>query len=279
MPPKSKHQKLEQLEHLFKAVNQPYATHEEVKSLLDALLKAVREYKQALSSENTAADSKLQKKLGDFIRNIEIQQFALEKKLSGAQKEPLKRVKELEKQIEKDIERVYDAIPDIRGVQERIEEVAALIPEVPEAQEPPTPEEVRDALQTLEDEDRLDASAIKNLPKTIEEYTSVGIHGPLWGLQDVDVVDIAIGQSIKWTGVRWIPYTPAGTGTTSVYNEVVDGSGTSWTLDNEPEAGTLRVYANGQRLALTTDYTITGTTLTTVLSWSAGTILADYEYA
>ena len=65
---------------------------------------------------------------------------------------------------------------------------------------------------------------------------------------------------------------------TAVYNEVVSGSGTSFTLANTPTAGTVRVYGMGQRLVLTTDYTISGAGITPVLSWSAGQIIADYTY-
>lgn len=65
---------------------------------------------------------------------------------------------------------------------------------------------------------------------------------------------------------------------TFVYNEVVTGSGTSWTLANTPVAGTQAIYANGQRLTPTVDYSITGVAITTVDSWVAGTILADYQY-
>lgn len=67
-----------------------------------------------------------------------------------------------------------------------------------------------------------------------------------------------------------------GSSGTAVYNEVVSGSGTSWTLANTPTTGTLLLYANGQRLTPIVDYSITGATITTVLSWSAGTLLADY---
>lgn len=63
---------------------------------------------------------------------------------------------------------------------------------------------------------------------------------------------------------------------TAVYSEVVSGSGTSWTLANTPNAGTLLLYANGQRLAVTTDYTLSGATITTLTSWALGTLLADY---
>lgn len=65
---------------------------------------------------------------------------------------------------------------------------------------------------------------------------------------------------------------------TSVYGEVVAGSGTAWTLASAPTAGTLRLYANGQRLTVTVDYTQTGTSITTLTGWAVGTLLADYSH-
>ena len=67
-------------------------------------------------------------------------------------------------------------------------------------------------------------------------------------------------------------------GSTQVLNEVVSGSGTSWTLAHTPNATGIALYANGQRLAPTVDYTLSVAAITTVLSWSAGTLLADYQY-
>jgi len=64
---------------------------------------------------------------------------------------------------------------------------------------------------------------------------------------------------------------------TAVYNEVVAGSGTSWTLAGVPATGTLRLYANGQRLTITVDYTLAGAVITTLTSWVSGTLLADYS--
>lgn len=65
---------------------------------------------------------------------------------------------------------------------------------------------------------------------------------------------------------------------TQVYNEVVAGATHTFTLANTPATGTLRLYGNGQRLTPTVDYSITGAVITTVSSWSAGQILADYSY-
>lgn len=68
-------------------------------------------------------------------------------------------------------------------------------------------------------------------------------------------------------------------GASFVDNEVVSGSGTSWTLAHTPTSGSQHIYANGQRLTpgAGLDYTISGATITTALSWSAGALLADYR--
>jgi hypothetical protein len=66
---------------------------------------------------------------------------------------------------------------------------------------------------------------------------------------------------------------------TPVYDEAVSGSGTSWTLAHTPVSGTLRLYGAGQRLTGGgVDYTLSGATITTINSYSAGQIRADYNY-
>jgi len=62
-----------------------------------------------------------------------------------------------------------------------------------------------------------------------------------------------------------------------IYNEIVSGSGTSFTLAHTPISGTQELYGNGQRLYPITDYTISGASITTVNSWLAAQILADYQ--
>ena len=64
-----------------------------------------------------------------------------------------------------------------------------------------------------------------------------------------------------------------------VDNEIVSGSATTFTLANTPTVGSVHVYGSGQRLTpgAGNDYTISGSTITTVNSYSAGSILADYR--
>lgn len=77
-------------------------------------------------------------------------------------------------------------------------------------------------------------------------------------------------------------------GGTPVDGEVVAGSGTSFTLANiPPVAGSVKLYASGTRLNVSTsgagggnnDYNINYTTgvITTVASYAAGTLIADYR--
>ncbi len=62
-----------------------------------------------------------------------------------------------------------------------------------------------------------------------------------------------------------------------VDNEIVSGSGTAFVLANTPILGSEHIFAGRQRLYPTTDYSISGTGITTVLSWSTGDLLADYR--
>jgi hypothetical protein len=64
-----------------------------------------------------------------------------------------------------------------------------------------------------------------------------------------------------------------------VENEVVSGSGTSWTLANTPVAGSVKLWGAGIRLTpgAGNDYTISGATITTASSYSTGALIADYR--
>ena len=64
-----------------------------------------------------------------------------------------------------------------------------------------------------------------------------------------------------------------------VENEVVSGSGISWSLANTPVSGSVKLWAGGIRLTPGSgnDYTISGSTITTASSYSTGALIADYR--
>lgn len=94
------------------------------------------------------------------------------------------------------------------------------------------------------------------------------------GAREVNFVGSGVAAEII-NGI--VTVTVAGGGNAMVDNEVVSGSDTTFTLSQMPVAGTVHLYALGQRLKLTTDYSISGVDITTVSSWSAGELTADYQ--
>lgn len=145
---------------------------------------------------------------------------------------------------------------------------------------PDMAEDIRNKLELLSGDDRLDASAIKNLPESVKTIIETGGGGSstLFGMMDVALTGIATNQSMKWNGTKWVPYTPAGA-TTKVWGETPTGSGTTFTLAHTPATGTLRVHRGGARQKVTTDYTLSGTTLTLLVTLDAAEVLmVDYEY-
>lgn len=59
----------------------------------------------------------------------------------------------------------------------------------------------------------------------------------------------------------------------------LNGSNTSFTLAYDPNLdASLEVFINGQVQVLTSDYSLSGTTLTTVRAWRSGTVLRVSYY-
>ena len=70
---------------------------------------------------------------------------------------------------------------------------------------------------------------------------------------------------------------------TDVYNEVptgtINGTNAAFTIANTPVSGSVRVYLNGLREKLTSNYSVSGTTITFVTAPETGDeILVDYKY-
>lgn len=272
--------KLQRAKAIIDALNTDYVSYDEAKNLFSVLQQAVQDAKTTLESLVSQSKSEVSADCQKMQKDIQAFEAGVDKLIKKLSKDT---INTMDEKITKAINGVLKLIPkvpdpiifDPTSLQNQIDVLLAY--ETPELEAT----EVRDKLETLKDEDRLDASAIKNLPEAVHTETKhvIATSTALWHLQDVDVAGIAVGQSIKWDGVRWIPFTPAGGTGTAVYNEVVSGATDTFTLAHTPTSSAiLRVYANGQRLLPTTDYTLAGAIITTVQNWSAGNITADYEW-
>lgn len=116
---------------------------------------------------------------------------------------------------------------------------------------------VIEAIKNLKGNDRLDISHIRN------------------GEQ---LAQAANKQKVDMNDMRWHGSGGASSSVTTVSNEVVSGSGNTFTLVHIPTTGSQKIFAIGQRLTPTVDYTIAGAVITTISTWNNGDILADYTY-
>lgn len=265
--------KIERLLTLFQVANQDFATYSEVSDLVKVLIDTIKTNR--LELESTISRSEINK----AIRALNQSEARLSKLFSENEK---KNLKTTTAQIQEEMRKIVKMIPpsfDPSFLQEQIDALNA--EELPKVEAT----EVRDLLETLENEERLDASAIKNLPKFVEKIQNslpVGARA-LWALSDVDVSGITAGQHLEWDGVKWIPVTPAGSSGTPVWGEDLtsQGPGTTYTLANTPVSGTVRVFKGGayQQAGAGGDYTISGATITlSVALIDTEVLVCDYSY-
>lgn len=164
---------------------------------------------------------------------------------------------------------------------------------------PDTASQVRDKLESLKGEARLDKGAIKGLDEAIQSAggTRVG-----WGAHPLTVqaLGVTVGKNVRFinfkgnaldsvsmtkSGVVEVVYNSGSSLGTPVSEEVPTDSGdhTNFTIAHTPIAGTFKLYRGGARqqsVGVTPDYTLTGTALVLVTPLATGEVLfCDYNYA
>ncbi len=156
--------------------------------------------------------------------------------------------------------------------QKKIDDKLATIENGRDADETKIVSDVISQLPTLQ---KIVDETIRQIPKQEEK---------IFGIDDIEglkktfeEMEERIGKSRRFGGGGFSKIALEGH---LISNEVVAGSGTIFTLAHIPNPSTsLKLYGSGQRLTLgaTNDYTISGLTITTINSYSAGQILADYN--
>jgi len=264
--------KIERLLTLFQVANQDFATYSQVADLVKVLVDVIKKNRAEL--EFTISRSEVNK----AIKYLNQSESRLSKLF--AENEKKNRIA-TSTQIDNEIRKIVEMIPasfDPSYLQEQIDAINEEEPTKIEA------EEVRDLLETLKDEDRLDASAIKNLPEFVEKANRViSSSHALWNLMDVNISGITAGQHLEWNGTQWIAVTPAGSTGTPVWGEDLtsQGPGTVYTLAHTPVLGTVRVFKGGayQQAGAGGDYTLSGDTITfNTATQASEVVLADYSY-
>ncbi len=167
-----------------------------------------------------------------------------------------------------EIQKVRSEIPempeetDLTDIYNRLVEIEGKIPTIPAEL---TAYQVRDKLESIDNEsEKLKIEAIKDLRAELDELKkglkSFGGRPIFGGGFNYSAMDLHIVDD----------ETPAGT---------VNDVNTDFTLAHVPNpASSLKVYVNGQRMRITTDYTFSGGTISFVTAPPTGSILlVDYR--
>ena len=182
------------------------------------------------------------------------------------------------------VKKAIPKIPNLTPLHESIKKVRSEIPKIPK---PESAEETRDKIASLKGKERLSVFSLKDLEwlNNARDWLNTNvIGGALSFLSLSDTPKAYKNQAGKAVVVNstedgLIFKTIPGVGTTAIYNEIVSGSGTSFTLAQTPVNNSLDLRGAGQFLTGGgVDYTLSGKNLTMVNSWSTGDLLAFYDY-
>lgn len=253
----------EKLKRLFSLMDEDSLTKEEFKKQWKTVLELVKKLKDENSKSmsdfgvlvkkvesklngdnsnnlaNIKADFKteldgLKKKYSDFMANVELRVAELRDGADG-------------KDANEDemIERLKNEVPTIEQIKKDL---------------PVMGEEVRDALELLQGEERLDVDAISGLKELLKEAKERPLGSGGGGFSYMAMSRHFVESA-----------TPVGT---------VNGTNKIFTVEKAPNPTTsLKMYVNGQRMKITEDYTLSGVTATFVTAPLTGSILMyDLRY-
>ena len=169
--------------------------------VIGAITDTFRKYAERIDNAISSVKSEMSSLVWDvrrMKRDIVIL-YRHTEKLSGRTRREIRRVERLVAKIpdysylEKEIESVRKEIPDIPEIPE--------IPEFPKIPDPETPEEIRNKLEELDGDDRLDIQSIKGLDEKLEPIRALagksvgggGMHRSL--ITDIDISSLLDGST------------------------------------------------------------------------------------
>lgn len=238
MPPLND-KKLDKIQKLLEIANEDFATPAEVIQAIEGVLNIINTERdrinaliEAKSTQGEALNAKTLKYLDEKEKGLKYLISELGRSYSDDNaltvNKFLKEVKRLEKKIPNKVD-LTEIIAKIESLQEGINNFSTELTSNPEA--------IRDALELLQGDERLDKSAIRGLDELIDDLRLLSRTGQpqavgvrlLRYLSDVNIEGITDGQGIAWDSAtqRFIPVTLGGGGGGSVTVEDLTLNGTA----------------------------------------------------
>ncbi len=233
-------EKLEKLKKLIQLTNEGSLTLAEAKKFLEILVKKTKEISNELKSHASAEKQEIKKELNKAIfelRGMEKKFFESDKHAQKIAKEVMPLIRQAFREID-DMHKMMPEMPDLSNF--------ATVDNLPKPLED-TPEDIRNKLDSLKGNERLDKSAIKGIEEDIkrldEKIASIprGISG--------GVTNLRIQQAFKY-----ILKTEEPVGD-------IDGVNTVYTV-SQPIFAVLAFSLNGEVIPQIPNYTISGNKIT-----------------
>lgn len=286
-------QHLQKLASVFKTDN--IITPKEIEQVLVGILAIMNSFKKGNETLNATTKQNVSDLLAKIIEQNKSMATSTIETFNAKSDVIVKSIDKKAKIFDTKIKQAKKLIDDLNAIELQdgvdadpekiIEEVLARMPQQTE-KEPI--EETGESLVAkinglpIDNEDFLiDYSRIKNAPQ-MKTTPNGGGWRNLYQQHDVAISNPQDGDALVYNGTlkAWVNKSASANSGDTYANEIVAGSGTSWTLAHIPaDATKVKVYGGGSRLTPGggADFTITGNSITTTNSYPLGQLLADYS--
>lgn len=255
---------IEQIKGIMEIIQDDQMTHTEFNKFFAEYVKIVKELRIQL--EERIAESALgirrdsNSQIKDVFNSLNSLELSIKDSINSTERTSRLQVKELGQKFSTEMARIERLIPNLTGLDRRINEVESKIPKLPPAIVLDSGERIVDKINELpvDPRNQIDAKHIKNLP--------VNKAGGYTGVLGIQQISAGSGISIDNSNPHYPVITNTAGGGSLTLSEIptgdVDGINTVYTLAATPTS--LAVYADGLRMieGVSKDYTVSGVTVT-----------------
>lgn len=237
---------------------------DELKQVVDFILEIIKEIKLKIDKDISDDKSEMTKEMEDMNKCMSDMQDMMKEHQKDCKDFTLEKTQKIVDDLMgkiKDIKDNIPSMPDLSVYEAKLEQIKASIPVIKDTILD-TPEQIRDKLESLKNEDRLDKSAIRGLQ------------------EEIDRLRKEINDSRRTGGTTIF----GGVKTRFIDDETlsgtIDGANKIFTISKNPVTGSLKVFRGGARQRVTEDYTFdSNKTITFTIAPVVGEVLlADYRY-
>lgn len=161
------------LRKIFTTAGEDFATTDEVAKALATLVVGLKGVREAAQNELETEKGKLSARLSALVNDIDSTERRLKELIMSKRKDASDEMKDIAREIRAELQSLENMIPDETDLAPLWEKVRDIESKIPERMDMLTAAQMRDALETLKGDDRLDASAVRGLEDFVKAHAPV----------------------------------------------------------------------------------------------------------